>query len=396
MADKAQADILIVDDEPELREILQSILSRKYALVEGAENGAIALNMLKERHYNLLIVDLNMPVMGGKELVDKIRKNGNQSTAIIILTGHGTFKEAQDLLKGAGISDFLNKPIDRAQLLFSVTRALREQQLTSQLEEIVENRTSELRASQAQLIQAEKMAALGDMIAGVAHEITPPIGTAMMGISHLQKKERTFSATLTHGIKKCDLDSLLETIRDITKSSKMALGEANKIISSFKQLAVDHNNEKRREFSLAELIEGVITNLQIDKTDDIRVIINCPKEIILESFPRPLGQILTHLMKNTLHHGFENKPSGTISIDAIKSKNSVTILYSDNGIGMDKTTVKKIFDPFFSKKINHGSSGIGMSISFNLITELLNGSISCQSTPGEGAAFTFQIPLIAE
>jgi len=396
VADKIPASILVVDDEPEIREIIQNILARKYEIVDGAENGVVALEMRKQKNYDLLIVDLNMPKMTGQELVENIRQSGDEYTAIIILTGHGTFKEAHELLQDAGISDFLNKPTDRWQLLFSAARALREQKLNYHLEELVEQRTAELQASQALLIHAEKMAALGGMVAGVAHEVNTPIGITMMEITLLEEKERAFSASMSKGIKKSELDVLLASIRAAISASKLALGEANRIISSFKQLAVDQTSENRRTFNLAETIEGVISALQIKKSDTIYTKIDCPAEIILDSFPGPLGQVFTNLLQNSLFHGFEGKPAGMIAITAEKKEDSVIIHYSDDGIGMESDTMKRVFDPFFTTKINHGGSGIGMSISFNLITEVLGGTITCQSEAGKGVCFIIIIPLIVK
>ncbi len=396
MADKKQASILIVDDEPEIREVLQNILIRKYDVVDTAKNGMEALEMISEKNYDLLLVDLNMPKMTGQELAKTIRERGDHHTSIIILTGHGTFKDAHEMLKDAGISDFLNKPADRGRLLFAVKRALREHNLTHHLEELVLDRTAELRASQTMLIQAEKMASLGRLVAGVAHEVNTPIGTALLGISHLGDKERAFSSSLNAGgITRQELGTFLDTIRETVQESKAALGDANRLILNFKQLAIDQAGESRREFVLAANIESVLSSLQIHKTEGIKTEVDCPDHIVLDSFPGQLGQVLTNLVQNSLMHGFEGKPSGVIGIKAEKEGETVTIHYHDDGIGMKADTVKKVFDPFYTTKINQGGNGIGMSISFNLVTELLGGTIECRSKPGEGASFIINLPVSA-
>ncbi|MCF6282637.1 MAG: response regulator [Candidatus Polarisedimenticolaceae bacterium] len=396
MADKNMATILIVDDEPEIREILQTILSRKYQTVDTAENGIVALKMVAIKDYDLIVVDLNMPKMPGQALVSAIREQGDHRTAIIILTGHGTFKEAHDLLEDAAISDFLNKPTDRAELLFSIERALREQQLTHELERLVNQRTEELHQSQAMLIQTEKMASLGRLVAGVAHEVNTPISTALLSISHMEESEHSFSKSLNSGgITKKALGTLLESIRETAHESKNALGEANRLILSFKQLAVDQTTESRRSFNLHKLIKSIFSTLQIDNIDGIKTTITCSDEITLDSFPGPLGQVLSNLVENSLLHGFEGRMLGAISIHASKEGEHVTIQYKDDGVGMAATTVNKIFDPFFTTKINQGGNGIGMSITFNLVTGILGGTIECQSAPGEGACFSLCIPLNA-
>lgn len=396
VADKNMATILIVDDEPEIREILQTILSRKYQTVETAENGIVALEMVAITKYDLMVIDLNMPKMSGQALARAIREQGDHRTAIVILTGHGTFKEAHDLLKDAAISDFLNKPTDRAELLFSIERALREQQLTHELETLVNQRTEELQHSQAMLIQTEKMASLGRLVAGVAHEVNTPISTTLLSISHLEDSEHAFSKSLnSSGITKKALSTLLETIRETAHESKNALGEANQLILSFKQLAVDQTHENRRSFNLHKLIKSIFSTLQIDNIDGIKTTITCSDEITLNSYPGPLGQVLSNLVENTLLHGFEGQLLGAISIHAIKEGAQITIQYKDDGVGMAATTVDKIFEPFFTTKVNQGGNGIGMSITFNLVTGILGGTITCHSAPGEGASFSICIPLDA-
>jgi len=393
VTDKSQASILIVDDEPEIRDLLQAILSRKYQHVESAENGVVALEKLKERSYDLVIMDLNMPKMDGEELAKTIRSQGDQRTAIITLTGHGTFKDAHSLLKDAGISDFLNKPIDRAELLFSIERALREQQLTYELETEVNERTAELRISQAMLIQTEKMASLGRLVAGVAHEVNTPIGTALLSISHLEDREHTFSHNLNStGVTKKALEELLESIRDTAHESKAALGEANRLILSFKQLAVNQTDESRRSFNLKDLISSIFSTLQIDRSEEIKAVINCPEDITLNSFPGPLGQIFTSLIENSLLHAFDERHSGSINVDVIDEGSNITIHYRDDGVGMLPSTMKKVFDPFFTTKVNQGGNGIGMSIAFNLITGILGGTITCQSKLEHGTTFTLRLP----
>ncbi len=393
----AKIRILVVDDEEKVRSLLVRILELQYESVETAENGEVALDMLKKKTYDLLIVDLNMPKVTGQELVKQIRKNGDERTSFIILTGHGALEDAYALLEEVNISDFLNKPVGRAVLLFSVKRALREQQLTHHLEELVAERTAELRASQAQLIQSEKMASLGRLVAGVAHEVNTPIGTVLLGISHLEEKGHAFSNSLNSGgVTKNELESLLEVIHDTIQESKTALGEANRILSHFKQLAVDQTSENKREFALNTVIDGVLSSLQIHKMEKVKTEINCPADIVLNSFPGPLGQVLNNLVQNTMLHGFEGKQSGSIGVEAKAENGIVSIRYHDDGIGMEAESVKRIFDPFFTTKANQGGNGIGMSITFNIVTEVLNGTIECESEPGSGASFIIRIPLIVK
>ena len=276
-----------------------------------------------------------------------------------------------------------------------------QQDYAETLEETVEERTKELKQSldtiqktQDQLVQSEKMAAIGSMVAGVAHEINTPIGIAVSAASHLEDKTSEFVAKVeSKKLKRSELDSYAKTASDSSDLILKNLSGAIMIVQGFKQVAVDQTSGEQREFKLKAYIEDVLLSLKpkLKKTKH-RVTVNCPEDLTLNSFPGALSQIVSNLVMNSLIHGFEGMETGEITFDANRDNGSVILTYRDNGKGMNEKDLAKIFDPFFTTKRSQGGSGLGMHIVHNLVIQTLGGSISCRSKPGEGIMMTMKIP----
>ncbi|CAN2042426.1 hypothetical protein GMMP15_810012 [Candidatus Magnetomoraceae bacterium gMMP-15] len=261
---------------------------------------------------------------------------------------------------------------------------------TAKLKESVEM----LKSTQAKLVQSEKMAALGDLVGGVAHEINTPVGIGVTAASHLEEKTRECNALFEFGkLKRSDLETYLKTASSSAEMILSNLRRAASLIQSFKQVAVDRANEVKRIFNLKEYIDDVLLSLRpkLKKTQH-RINITCPENIKLNSYPGALSQIVTNLIVNTLIHGFENIDSGEINFDISEERDIILFKYQDNGKGIDPNNLNKIFDPFFTTKRGRGGSGLGMHIVYNLVTQTIGGSIECISTPGKGTCFIIQIP----
>ncbi len=277
-----------------------------------------------------------------------------------------------------------------------------QQDYAEKLEETVQERTRELKQSldtiektQEQLVQSEKMAAIGGLVAGVAHEINTPIGIAVSAASHLGDKTGGFVKKVeSKKLKRSELDSYAKTAADSSSLILKNLSGAVKIVQGFKQVAVDQTSGERREFKLKPYIEDVLLSLKpkLKKTQH-RVTVNCPDDLTLNSFPGALSQIISNLVMNSLIHGFEGIGEGEIIFDAVEENGSVILTYRDNGNGMDEKTLSKIFDPFFTTKRSQGGSGLGMHIVHNLVTQTLEGKISCESQPGNGMMIQMSIPM---
>ena len=276
-----------------------------------------------------------------------------------------------------------------------------QQDYSRTLEQKVEERTAELKQSletirktQNQLVQSEKMAALGSLVAGVAHEVNTPMGVAVTAASHVEEKCRELAHQFnTDSLKRSDLDQYVKTTTDSSRMVLSNLRRASEIVQSFKQVAVDQSSEERRTFKLKNYMEDVLLSLRpkLKKTRHT-VSVNCSEDLTLNSYPGAFSQILTNLIMNSLIHGFEHMEQGNITIDASIKGHECVLTYRDNGKGMDETNLKKIFDPFFTTRRSKGGSGLGMHIAYNLVTQTFGGKIVCNSNPGEGVKITIWLP----
>ncbi len=281
-------------------------------------------------------------------------------------------------------------------------------QLNDELERRVEKRTAQLNETnlalkqsletvnktQDRLVQTEKMASLGSLVAGVAHEINTPVGIGVTASSLLEEKTRQINSLHASGkMKRSDLEKYLKSANDASASILSNLNQAADLIRSFKQVAVDQSNEERRSFRVKEYINNVLLSLRpkLKKTEH-HVQVECPENLKINSYPGAFSQIVTNLVVNSLLHGFSGIDRGEIQIKFSKTDADYLLTYSDNGVGMDANTCRNIFDPFFTTKRASGGTGLGMHIVFNLVTQTLNGKINCKSEPGKGTFYAINIP----
>ncbi|RLC09536.1 MAG: hypothetical protein DRI24_21620 [Deltaproteobacteria bacterium] len=281
-------------------------------------------------------------------------------------------------------------------------------QMNDELEQRVEKRTAEIsetnqalkqslvtvKKTQDRLVQTEKMASLGSLVAGVAHEINTPVGIGVTASSLLEEKTQQINGLHSSGkMKRSDLEKYLKAANDTSASILSNLKQAADLIRSFKQVAVDQSNEERRVFHVKEYINSVLLSLRpkLKKTAH-HVQVECQENLKINSYPGAFSQIVTNLVMNSLLHGFSGIDRGEIQIKFSKTDVDYLLTYSDNGVGMDADTCRNIFDPFFTTKRASGGTGLGMHIVFNLATQTLNGKINCKSEPGKGTFFAIKIP----
>ncbi len=253
---------------------------------------------------------------------------------------------------------------------------------------------AELLQTQDQLVAAEKMASLGGLVAGVAHEINTPVGVSVTAASHLTRStSQIFENYENQKMKKTDLEKYFE---DASQSSKIILSNlerAANLISSFKKVAVDQSSEEVRTFGLSAYLDEVLLSLNPNlKKHQQEVSISCDPNISVTCDPGNISQIVTNLVMNSLVHGFDGEDKGEIRIDITQKDDEITLLHSDTGKGMNEETLSKVFEPFFTTKRGSGGSGLGMHIIFNLIVNNLKGSIDCKSKLGEGTQFIIKFP----
>ncbi|MFZ5571469.1 MAG: trifunctional serine/threonine-protein kinase/ATP-binding protein/sensor histidine kinase [Thermodesulfobacteriota bacterium] len=275
------------------------------------------------------------------------------------------------------------------------------QQLNADLEQRVIRRTAELRESlealqnaQHQLVQSEKMAALGGLVAGIAHEINTPLGIGVTAATFLRDKTENYVRKFTRGeLSAADFRKYADTAMEAASIIHTNLNRAGELINSFKNVAVDQTHEEKRDFRLITCIEDILNSLRpkLKKTAH-RVKVDCPENLKINSYPGVLSQIITNLVMNSLLHGFDGMPAGEIVLAVREEEMSLVMEYRDNGRGMNRETLGKIFDPFFTTKRNQGGTGLGMHILYNLVTQSLKGDIQVKSEPNQGVDIVIRFP----
>ncbi|MGH8042835.1 MAG: two-component regulator propeller domain-containing protein [Rudaea sp.] len=284
--------------------------------------------------------------------------------------------------------------------------------LNDELESRVDARTADLRrantelrqtleqltVAQRHLLESEKMAALGGLVAGIAHEINTPLGVTVTAASHLREEAmRMARKSDPAGFDPEELARFHVAVGETSEIILRNLQRADQLIKSFKLVAVDQTTEERRRIELGGYLKEILISLgpTLKKTSHA-VSIVCPEPVIIDTYPGALYQIVSNLLMNTLHHAFDPNQSGSITISARLSGTVAELSYRDNGRGMEEAVRARIFEPFFTTRRGQGGSGLGLHVVYNLVTQLLKGSIRVESAPGAGVLFEMFLPLDAE
>lgn len=282
-------------------------------------------------------------------------------------------------------------------------RELRQENENRQfIEDELRKRNSELAASMEtiqmakdQLVESEKLASLGGLVAGIAHDVNTPLGVSVTATSFLQdrvsKLQNAYdNKKLTGSTMTSFLSEAQQTINLLTNN----LNRASDLISSFKQVAVDQTSEAEREINVSEYLGEVVQSLAPNfKKTDHTIDIQCPSDLSIKCAPGVLAQILTNMIMNSLIHGFENKSKGQIKVVISKDDGNLLIDYADDGKGLEKDTLARHFDAFFTTRRGKGGSGLGTHIMYNLVTQTLGGAIEAFSEPEKGLQYKITIPV---
>jgi len=245
------------------------------------------------------------------------------------------------------------------------------------------------------MVETEKMAALGGLVAGVAHEINTPIGLGITGITHFISKIQKLQKSYKKGeMSEDDFQKYLKNSSNLAEIIHINLKRSADLVKSFKEISVDQTNELKKEFNVKEYFEKILLSIY-NKTKNKQIDINldCDDTMIIYSYPGVFAQIITNLIMNSLIHGFGNNNDGKIDIIVTSEKDRLSIVYKDNGKGIKKENIKKIFDPFFTTNRDQGGSGLGLNIIYNLVTSRLKGTIKCKSKVDKWTQFAMRIPL---
>jgi signal transduction histidine kinase len=281
---------------------------------------------------------------------------------------------------------------DQAVIAIENTRLFTElQERTRQLSQSLDD----LRAAQDSLVQTEKLAALGRLVAGVAHELNTPVGTSVTVASAFVNKTNQFEADLASGnVRRSILTEFIAASREAASQIMVNLGHAIDLIQSFKQVAADRNISDRRHFDLAEVTEQVIKGLRFGlRSQNLTVSVECEPNLAMNSYAGPYGQVLTNLVLNSVAHAFPDGARGSVRIAAQALGNdNVEVLFSDDGCGMSAEVRRQVFDPFFTTRRDQGSTGLGLHIVHNIVTNRLGGKINLETRPGAGTKFRIVVP----
>jgi predicted ATPase/signal transduction histidine kinase len=293
------------------------------------------------------------------------------------------------------LSSQISISIENAQLYTNL------QQFNQNLEMLVQQRTSELsqtledlKSAQNKLVEAEKMAALGGLVAGVAHEINTPIGIGITAASLLAEKVTKFFELYSNGqIKRSELEKFLDTAMQSSNMILSNLTRAADLIHSFKEVAVDQSSELKRRFNVKNYIEEILTSLSAKlRRTKHKIEIKCDENMVLDSYPGVLCQIVTNLVLNSLIHAYDGEDEGILAFDFKLEGDRLIFEYADNGKGITPENLSKIFEPFFTTKRGQGGTGLGLHIIYNLVTQKLKGTISCESQVEKGTKFMIEFP----
>ncbi|MCA1994767.1 MAG: hybrid sensor histidine kinase/response regulator [Coleofasciculus sp. S288] len=396
--DNYRANILVVDDTVANLRLLVNLLVDKGYKVRPASHGSMALSAARREPPDLILLDILMPNMNGYEVCKQLK--ADELTREIPVIFVSAVNEAIDKVKAFSIGgvDYITKPFQVEEVLVRVETHLAIRNLQKSLQsknEELSNTLQQLKTTQAQLIESEKMAALGNLVAGVAHEINTPIGISVTAASVLNEDATEFFETYQSGkVKRSELETFLDTARESSRLILVNLKRAADLIQSFKQVAVDQSSEAQRSFNVKEYLEEIVLSLkgEFNKTKHTLKITG-DETLILHSYPGALSQIVTNLVMNSLIHAYNEEDSGQIHIDFKREDDQIILQYADDGKGISSENLSQIFDPFFTTNRSQGGTGLGLHIVYNLVTQRLKGTIHCESQVGVGTRFIIQLSI---
>lgn len=253
-----------------------------------------------------------------------------------------------------------------------------------------------LSITQEELVRRDKLAALAALVAGVAHELNTPIGNGLMVASTLSELTREFAHAYEQGMKRSSLEHYLAEAIQASDILQRNLQRAADLVSSFKQVSIDESNYMRSTFVLADFVADIVSTMTpLLEKNAVQLVQNLPAELTIESYSGPLAQVLINLINNCLIHAFEGCDHRAIEIAASVHPKWIKLSIKDNGVGIPEGDLKHIYDPFFTTKLGAGSSGLGLHITHNIVTSLLDGKIDAESAAGMGTCFTISLPVPA-
>lgn len=418
MNDKGR--ILVVDDTLDSLKLMSDTLRAEGYEVYSTDNGELALAAAASKHPELVLCDMRMPGIDGLEVCRRLKQQAGTREIPLMFISAATAVDERVAGFAAGAVDFVSKPFQRDELLARVRthlelarlRAHLEQRvqealgalqrLNEQLETRVIERTSELenahaklRTASQQLARAERVASIVTMVAGVARELALPVGDSLALARGLRGEAAAAADAVDATAAGAALAQRLRGMDGGAAQLTERLTQAAAVIDDFQQLAQERGSEGRSAFALSALVGEVLASqLKLFKTSRHQVRLQIAPDLMLESFPRALAQVLTNLLNNALTHAFEPGAEGEIRISAsVAEPDGLLLVVADNGRGIAADHLAHVFDPFFSTRHGQGGRGLGLSLVYATVTDILGGTVRAHNDGG--AVFTVALPLHA-
>lgn len=401
--DLKNSRVLIVDDTPENLDLLSHFLEKEGYGISCAMSGEDALTIASVDLPDLILLDVMMPGMDGFETCRRLKSvSATRDIPIIFVTGK---TETKDIVKGfkLGGVDYLNKPIKQEEVKVRVQTHLQLQVLMRQRDELIamlrddkQHDNEVIEAQRQQILQHERLAALGELMREFCHEISTPVGTGLTSLSVQEEQLHVLSKSLEDNtLTRSALDDYVISCSEACTIGTNSLQLAFKLIKSFSRVTSDQCQEQQEVFNLRENMECTLLTLRpkLKKTDH-KLTLECPEGLTIDSYPGAFSRIIMNLVKNSLIHAFDEDEVGEIIIQVAESRGKLTLSYSDNGKGIEAEHLKDIFEKYFTTKLTEGGTGLGLYIVHNLVTEVLKGKVDCQSEPGNGVQFEIKMPVI--
>ncbi len=395
--------LLVVDDAPENIDLLHAILHPHYH-VKVATGGEKALKIIQsDQPPDLVLLDVVMPGLDGYEVCRQIKSRPQtQHIPVVFVTAMDEQKDEEFGLT-LGAVDYVTKPFSAPIVLARIRTHLALHDRTRELERqiVMRNQTNaeltealaQLGAARDKIAQSERLAAVGAMVAGVAHELNTPIGTGLLAASTLNDKTQQLAHALQTGIKRSELHQYMDNASQACELILSTLNKSASLIRSFKRIALTEARSERRRFDLAAHVADIAhAATQALDGQPIALRVDVPAGITMDSYPEAVDEALQHLIHNAQLHGMAHTPAGEVRVTFEAQGDAwIALRISDNGGGVPAAHLGRIFDPFFTTKMGTGSNGLGLNVVHNLVTNVLGGSISVTSQPGD-TCFVMRIP----
>ncbi|MBI9010898.1 MAG: HAMP domain-containing protein [Clostridiales bacterium] len=363
----------------------------------------------------MIISRITKPLFVLKTAFEQVSESHDDIMPQVRIKGNDEFAElsnsfnimSRNIVDARNSISKLNEELENKVALRTNELNLKNQELNDSLEILTETQhelidsnqnlqktLKELQEIQDLLIESGKMALLGELVAGIAHEINTPVGVSLTVSSFIEKElKKMLDKVNSNTLSRKDFIKTLTSLQESSGSVVRNLLRAGELITSFKQVAVDQTSHAVRKFNFYDYVDEIILNLKSQfKNRKIELKNICPEELIVVSYPGAYSQILTNLIMNSLIHAFDEDDVGKITINAEHVDDTLKITFQDNGHGIPEEHVKKIFNPFFTTKRGYGGSGLGLNLAFNITTNVLKGNIICQSELNIGTTFIMSVP----